>query len=88
MVFDCLWVVVDVLEVVVEFFEVVFGGCRSFLLLVTTFSIVHFANVPSFESCICISILRFAYEPAISFSQDALSCVTDRNFQTSNFLTS
>ena len=46
MVFGCLWVVVDVFEVVVEFFEVVFdgcrwlqevlGGCRSFLLLVTT----------------------------------------------------
>ena len=29
MVFDCLWVVV-------EFFEVVVDGCRSFLLLVTT----------------------------------------------------
>ena len=42
MVFDCLWVVVDVFEVVVEFFEVVLGvvgGCRSFLLLVTTTSL-------------------------------------------------
>ena len=29
MLFDCLWVVV-------EFFEVVVDGCRSFLLLVTT----------------------------------------------------
>ena len=33
MIFDCLWVVVDVFEVVVgvvEFFEVVVDGCRSF----------------------------------------------------------
>ena len=41
MVFDRLWVVVDVFEVVVdqmvvEFFEVVVDGFRSFLLLVTT----------------------------------------------------
>ena len=28
--------VVDVFEVVVEFFEVVVNGCRSFLVLVTT----------------------------------------------------
>ena len=37
MVFDCLWVVVDVFEVV-EFFEVIVDSCRwfrSFLLLVT-----------------------------------------------------
>ena len=31
-VFACLWVVVDVFGVVAEFFEVVVGGCRSFLL--------------------------------------------------------
>ena len=33
MIFDCLWVVVDVFEVVVgvvEFFEVVVDGCRWF----------------------------------------------------------
>ena len=35
MVFACLLVVVDDFEVVVEFFEVVLGGCRSFLRLVT-----------------------------------------------------
>ena len=27
MVFDCLWVLVDVFEVVVEFFEAVVDGC-------------------------------------------------------------
>ena len=34
-VFDCLWpwVVLDVFEVVVDFFEVLVAGCRSFLLL-------------------------------------------------------
>ena len=33
MVFNCLWVVLDVFEVVAEFFEVLVLGCRSFLLL-------------------------------------------------------
>ena len=33
MVFDCLWVVVDVFEEVVQFFEVLVDGCRSFRLL-------------------------------------------------------
>ena len=43
MVFDCLWVVVDVFQVVVDgrWFEVVLGGCRSFILLVTTFNTLN-----------------------------------------------
>jgi len=55
MIFDCLWVVVDVFEVVVDgcwvfrggcgWFWVVLGGCRSFLLLVTTIE------------CLCYEIL-------------------------------
>ena len=36
MVFNFLWVILDVFEVVVEFFEVLELGCKSFLLLVTT----------------------------------------------------
>ena len=41
MVLDCLWVVVDV-------FEVVLGGHRLFLFLVTTHSVlVHFRRVSS-----------------------------------------
>ena len=36
--FDCLWVVVDVFEVVVDGFWIFRDGCRSFLLLVTTIS--------------------------------------------------
>ena len=31
--FNCLWVILDVFEVVVEFFEVLELGCKSFLLL-------------------------------------------------------
>ena len=33
MVFDCSLVVAKIFEVVVEFFEVLVGGCWSFLLL-------------------------------------------------------
>ena len=46
MVFDCSWVVVDVFEVVVEFFEVLEGGCWSFLLL-------QLVTTPRFE-LICV----------------------------------